>query len=58
MYPANLSILWENIFSKYVIEVNENTQIVIPAQTCSGPVCPSVSLPAADPGERLLRTGQ
>lgn len=36
MYPANLSILWENIFSKYVIEVNENTQIVIPAQTCSG----------------------
>lgn len=36
MYLANLIILWENIFSKYVIEVNENIQIIIPHQTCTG----------------------
>lgn len=36
MYLANLIILWENIFSKGVLEGRENIQIFIPHQTCSG----------------------
>lgn len=40
MYLENLIILWEDIFSKDVTEGNENIQIVIPHQTCSGSSTP------------------